>query len=195
MSKVAGRRLAVVFCSAVLVLSACGNDTVDGGDDTPSGGKSRTTEGALDTAPVKPELVSRQKKISTDLAVGDARCPARVELRKGITFGCSVMVEGLPAPWTVTVKSVNSGAKTAEYEYELTKAVLSTAKLNDAAKKAEGGAEADCGGGSKARLVAVGSTIICTLTGSDGLARSIKLRVDDIQGNVSPAGPLEESSG
>ena len=191
MSNAAGRRLTAVLFAAVVLLGACGNDTVDGSEDTPSGGQTRTTEGALDTAPVKPELVSRQKQLSPDLSVGEVRCPARVELRSGVTFGCSVLVEGLPAPWTITVKDVDRGAKTAEYEYELTKAVLSTAKLNDVAKKSEKGAEADCGGGSKARLAEVGSTIICTITDSDGLARSIKLKVDDIRGNVSPAGPLE----
>jgi hypothetical protein len=188
-----GRRLLAVLGTAVALtlMAACGNDTVDSGDDSSSDGQTRTTEGALDTAPVKPELVNRQKQISPDLAVGEARCPARVELNEGVTLGCSVQVEGLPAPWTVTVTDVNKGAKTAEYEYELTKAVLSTARLNAAASRSEGGLPADCGGGSKARLQEVGTTIVCTITDLNGLARSILMRVDDVQGNVSPAGPLE----
>lgn len=191
MSRAAGRRIAVTLCTAVLLLGACGNDTIDADDDTPTGGRPRTTEGALDTSSVKPELVNRQRQISPDLTVGEARCPARVELKKGIEFGCSVLVEGLPAPWTITVEDVDRGAKTAEYSYELTKAVLSTAKLNDVARQSEKGLQADCGGGSKARLAPVGSTVVCTVTDSNGLARSILLRVDDVQGKISPAGPLE----
>ena len=167
------------------MLAACGNDTVDGSED--SSDQTRTTEGALDTTPAKQMLVARQKQATPDLSVGEARCPARAELRKGATFGCSVLVEGLPAPYTVTVTDVNRDAKTAEYRFELTKAVLSTAKLRDAVLQtlSDKSARVDCGP-SKARLAAVDATVECSVTDSEG-SRSATLRVVDIEGTVAPA--------
>ena len=166
------------------LVTACGNDTVNGSGDSSDG--PRTTEGALDTTEAERMLVARQKQANPDLSVGEARCPAHAELRKGATFGCSVLVEGLPAPYTVTVTDVNRSAKTAEYKFQLNRAVLSTAKLNEAMRQSlsDKSAKVDCGPG-KARLAAVGATIECSITDGDG-SRSGTLRVEDLEGKVTP---------
>ena len=181
-----GGRLAAVLIALLAVLAACGNDTVDGSEGS-SDDETRTTEGALDTTPAEQTLVARQKQATPDLSVGEARCPGRVELRNGATFGCSVLVEGLPAPYTVTVTDVDRDAKTADFEFELTRAVLSTAKLRDAVLQtlSDKSAQVDCGPG-KARLAAVDAIIECSVTDKEG-SRSATLRVVDIEGKVEPA--------
>ena len=164
--------------------AACGNDTVEG---TASRDETRTTEGALDTTPAREMLVAHQKQATPNLDVGEARCQTRAELRKGATFGCSVSVEGLPAPYTVTVTDVDRGARTAEYEFELTKAVVPTAKAVEVVRQswADKDAKVDCGPG-KVRLAEVGTTIECSVNDKDGF-HSATVRVTDIQGNLAPA--------
>jgi hypothetical protein len=173
----------------VLVLAAlvagCGNDTVDGTETRDD--ETRTTEGALDTTQAEQQLVARQKQATPDLNVGEARCVTRAELRRGATFGCSVMVEGLPAPYTVTVTDVDRDARTAEYEFELTKAIVSTAKVVGVVKQSwpDQSAQVDCGPG-KVRLAEPGTTIECSVNDKDGF-HSATARVVDIQGNVARA--------
>lgn len=179
------RAVGAVLTLLVLLLTACGNDTVDGTESNDD--ETRTTEGALDTTPAEQQLVALQKRATPDLNVTEARCPARAELRKGAKFGCSVLVEGLPAPYTVTVTDVDRGAKTAEYDFELTKAVVPTARILDAARQAwaDKSAQFDCGPG-KVRLQAPGSTIECSVNDRDGF-HSVTLRVVDIEGKLAPA--------
>ena len=179
----ARRAAAVILALALGVSVACGNDTVDG---TGSGDGTRTTEGALDTTPAEEMLVARQKRATPDLSVGEARCQTRAELRKGATFGCSVEVEGLPAPYTVTVTDVDRDAKTAEYDFELTKAVVATAKAVEAVRQSwpDKNARVDCGPG-KVRLAQVGTTIECSVNDNDGF-HSATVRVVDIEGNLEP---------
>jgi hypothetical protein len=178
------RRAAVVVLGLVVMLgAACGNDTVDGTQS--SDNETRTTEGALDTTQAEQQLVARQRQATPDLSVGEARCHTRAELREGATFGCSVQVEGLPAPYTVTVTDVDRDAKTAEYEFELTKAIISTAKVRDVVKQSwpDQSAQVDCGFG-KVRLAEIGTTIECSVNDKDGF-HSATVRVVDIQGNVA----------
>ncbi len=174
----------VVLALALGASAACGNDTVDA---TASRDETRTTEGALDTTPAEQLLVARQKQATPDLNVGEARCQTRAELRKGAKFGCSVLVEGLPAPYTVTVTDVDRDAQTAEYEFELTKAVVATAKAVEAVRQswADKNARVDCGPG-KVRLAQVGTTIECSVNDNDGF-HSATIRVVDIEGNLAPA--------
>ncbi len=181
------RRATGIVLALVLALvasAACGNDTV--GTEA-SRDQTRTTEGELDTTPAKEMLVARQKQATPDLAVGEARCPPRAELRKGAKFGCSVLVEELPAPYTVTVTDVDRGSKTAEYEFELTKAVVPTSKAVETVRQAwpDKSAKVDCGHG-KVRLAEVGTTIECSVNDKDGF-HSATVRVVDIQGNLAPA--------
>ncbi|HEV3402137.1 MAG TPA: DUF4333 domain-containing protein [Acidimicrobiales bacterium] len=178
------RCVAVLLGLLVVLAAACGNDTVDG-TESGSDDETRTTEGALDTTPAEQQLVARQRQATPDLNVGEARCHTRAELREGATFGCSVQVEGLPAPYTVTVTDVDRDAKTAEYEFELTKAIVSTAKARDAVKQSwpDQSAQVDCGFG-KVRLAEIGTTIECSVNDKDGF-HSATVRVVDIQGNVT----------
>jgi hypothetical protein len=180
------RRVAAVLLGLSLALGvACGNDTVDGTETERD--ETRTTEGALDTNPAEQQLVARQKQATPDLNVGEARCVTRAELREGATFGCSVMVEGLPAPYTVTVTDVDRDARTAEYEFELTKAIVATAKVVAVVKQTwpDQSAQVVCGHG-KVRLAEVGTTIECSVNDKDGF-HSATARVVDIQGNVERA--------
>ncbi len=176
---------AVVLALLLGVGAACGNDTVDGSG--ASRDQTRTTEGELDTTPAEEMLVARQKRATPDLAVGEARCQTRAELRRGAKFGCSVSVEGLPAPYTVTVTDVDRDAKTAEYEFELTKAIVPNTRAAETVRQAwpDKGAKIDCGAG-KVRLAEVGATIECSVNDNDGF-HSATVKVVDIEGNLAPA--------
>ncbi|MFN2609150.1 MAG: DUF4333 domain-containing protein [Acidimicrobiales bacterium] len=181
------RRHRLVVAAALMagsfLLGACGS----GGSGASSGpSNSRPGDPVLDTSAVKQALVAKQRQATPDLAVTEARCPPTVALRKGVTFGCSVVVEDLPAPYTVTLTSVDTAAKTAQYDLKPTELVLSTAKVLDAARaQAKAGDQLDCGTGN-ARLATVGTIVECAATNAAG-SRSITFRVADPTGKLVPA--------
>jgi len=132
--------------------------------------------------------VAKQKARSPDFDVRDPSCPARIVVNEGETFQCTVVVEGVIVPYQVTLRDVNENSKTAGYDLRPAKAILSIPKLVDALQRNSPGARIDCGP-ERVKVLDPGATFDCMVSSGDGAAQPVKLRVNDIDGNVSQVGP------
>jgi len=165
--------------ATVALAAACGG----GGGGTAGGGNGK----GAGTAEVERLLVATQKNASPDLRVGNATCPPRVEVAEGATFDCTVVVEGVEAPYRVTATGVDPVTRTAHFAVQPAKAILSTAKvvafLASQLSGAPKGVKVDCPG-PPVRVFEPGATFDCRAT--DGRTTQVAtLRVDDVQGKVT----------
>ncbi|MEP9365463.1 DUF4333 domain-containing protein [Nocardioides sp. CN2-186] len=127
-----------------------------------------------------------QEKATPDLDVSDATCPDDVELKKGATFECTISIEGVEAPYTVTITEV--GDTSARYSMDPAKAIISVDAavgfLEDQAT-AQGldGVTVDCG---DAAIIVQDpqTTFPCTLT-NGGQTQDVELLIEDLDGTVS----------
>ena len=166
-----------LFCTLALLAGACGDG---GASEEPS----QTSDGAVDTQEVESLLVSTQQRASPEFDVRDPSCPARVVVEEGATFQCTVVVEGVVAPFNVTLRQVNTGSRTGQYDIRPAKAILSIPKLVDVLRSRVPGATVDCGP-ERVRVLDVGATFQCRVTGEGQPNQTITLKVDDVLGNVT----------
>ncbi len=147
-----------------------------------------TTARAVDTQEVERLLVATQKRASPDFDVRDPSCPARVVVSEGATFECTVVVEGVIAPYTITLKQVNNEKKTGGYDLRPSKAILSVPKVVDFVKSSatDPTARVDCGP-QRVKVLDAGATFECHLTDKAG-DHVVTLSVDDVAGKVTILG-------
>jgi hypothetical protein len=174
LARTAAAAAAVVALAAV----ACGGSD-DGSDAGPR---------PVDTEEVESLLVATQRRTSPDFNVGAAECPEQVTVSEGATFNCTVMVEGVAAPYIVTFADVNARNQTGRYDLRPAKAILSVPKLVELVKSlaADPGARVDCGP-ARVLVADVGATLQCRLSDTEG-GHTVNLRVDDIEGRVTVTG-------
>lgn len=174
------RALAAVVGSTLLVGAACEGS----GSRTPSGPSSR----AADTEEVESLLVATQRRASPEFDVGAASCPEQVPVSEGASFNCTVLVEGVAAPYVVTFADVNADSRTGRYDIRPAKAILSMPKLVAFVRSlaTEPSATVDCGPAT-VRIADAGSTLDCQLRDSQG-PHTVTLRVDDLTGKVTVVG-------
>jgi len=165
-------------CALVLLAGACGGSD-DDGDRTPT-----ATDDAVDTQEVESLLVSTQQRASPEFDVRDPSCPARIVVEEGASFRCTVVVEGAVAPFDVTLRGVSSGSRTGQFDIRPAKAILSIPKLVDLLRARVPGATIDCGQ-ERVRVLEVGATFECRVTGGGQPDQTITLRVEDVLGNVT----------
>jgi len=151
-------------------------------------GATPTTAKAVDTQEVENLLVATQKRASPDFDVRDPSCPARVVVSEGASFQCTVVVEGVVAPYTITFKQVNGAKKTGGYDLRPTKAILSVPKVVDFVKSSatDPNARVDCGP-QRVMVLDAGATFDCRLADATG-DHVVTLRVDDVSGKVTLLG-------
>lgn len=169
----------VAAAAVLMVLSGCSSGEGDEG-----AGSTPTTAKAVDTREVESLLVTTQKRASPEFDVRDAACPARVVVTEGATFQCTVVVEGVVAPYEIRLVDVDGGNKTGRYDIRPAKAILSIPKLVDALQRNTPGARIDCGP-ERVKVLDVGATFGCQVTTPQGQQQPVTLRVDDVAGNVS----------
>jgi hypothetical protein len=137
---------------------------------------------------VEEALVANQKQTSPDFHVDGATCPERVTLGPGATFQCTVTVEGVAAPYNVTVSDANATKDVSRLTMQPAKAIVSVNKLVSIVKgvATDPAADVDCG---RARVLVVdaGSTLDCQVTDVRG-QHTVMLRVEDVQGRVTVLG-------
>ena len=179
-------RAVALTCAAVAVaatMAACSGSDKRAAPAAPS-----TTARAVDTQEVERLLIATQKRASPDFDVRDPSCPARVVVSEGSTFQCTVVVEGVIAPYTITFKEVNGAKKTGGYDLRPAKAILSVPKIVDFVKSSatDPGARVDCGP-QRVKVLDPGATFDCKLTDAAG-DHTVTLRVDDVAGKVTLLG-------
>lgn len=157
---------------ALALLVACGGDG------------SAATGPVVVAADVESLLVQRERQRHPRLKVGDARCPDGVVAKEGASFGCRVDIEGLEAPFEVTLSGVVGQDVT--YDIRPALAIIEVEGVVEFVRSRldPGWATAtiDCGP-AKARLLDVGAVLECTVF--DGTAtRYVKAVVEDRAGTV-----------
>ena len=151
-----------------------------------AGSRSSEADGArlVDNKEVQSVLVATQRRASGDLPVGPASCPSGVTATEGTTLECTVLVDGVAAPYVVTVHDVEA-ARGLRYDVRPAKAILLVSKVVEAIKRSAPSptATVDCGP-ERVRVVDVGGTFDCTLARPDG-TRTVRVLVETVDGAVS----------
>jgi uncharacterized protein DUF4333 len=165
---------------ALLVLvAACG-----GGDVERPAAPARDAQ--VGTAEVERLLVSTQRRKSPRLQVGGARCPDQVRLANGTRFTCTVLIEGVRAPYAVTLHEVDAARATGRFALEPAKPIIDVARIvgliRGKLQPSARAAAVTCGA-AKVRVVEVGARIGCTIT-LGGAVQKVTAEVKDLQGTV-----------
>jgi hypothetical protein len=161
--------LAVVALGAV----ACGGTT------------SSSAPRRVNKAQVELQLTLKAKEQSPRLTIGKATCPSDVTARTGVTFECSVQIEGQAVRYDVTISDILGSQ--AQYEFKPVQAIIDLSTVVDFIRSRLDEhwrtATIDCGR-AKFRLAEVGATIDCTVF--DGAStRYIQAFVENSDGTIS----------
>ncbi|CAB4919057.1 unannotated protein [freshwater metagenome] len=158
----------VALLSLSLLLVACGGNEYDAGT-------------------VEKNLRASQVGKVGGLPLGKATCPKDVTLTEGFTFECTLLIDGTPAPYTVTLTNVK--ADMVHFEAEPAKAIIPSASvvkyvtdnLNPSlARRLK--TDVTCGE-EKLFIVDPGTKIGCIVT-IDGQQNQVSLVVKNTQGLV-----------
>lgn len=164
---------AAAIAPVLLALGACSGSVSVGG-------------GGYDPADVADQVQKAQQDVTPDLDVADASCPDDSDPEEGASIECTVTIEGVEAPYTVTFTTVTDDD--VKFDIEPAQAIISTEKVVDylvqqATDQGLTDAEADCG--EDAVIVQDPDTTFgCTLLFGDG-SQDVTLRVKDLDGTVS----------
>jgi hypothetical protein len=138
------------------------------------------------TSEVEKLLVSTQKRKSPLLRVGAARCPEQVRLADGERFTCTVEIEGVTAPYQVTLRQVDAARGTGRFALQPARPIIDVTRIvgliRGKLRPAGRSATVRCGS-AKVRVVEVGATIRCTVS-LGGAARKVDAVVKDLDGTV-----------
>ena len=164
---------------AAVALAGCGGR---------AGGPAPATTGPrmVATGGVERLLVSTQQRKSPGLDVGGARCPERVPLRDGSSFRCTVAIEGVPAPYDVTLRGVDAAGDGGRFSLRPAKPIIDVrrvvalirSRLRPAARRAA----VDCGR-ARVRVVDVGAAVGCSVR-LGAASQRVRAVVTDLRGTV-----------
>jgi hypothetical protein len=143
--------------------------------------------GGPDLGDLEAKLVDLQEEKSPDLSVEGAHCPEDTELEKGATFECTVTIEGVEAPYTITMTEDDPDADVGSFHVEASKAIIDVSLVKDFIKSqvtgATGEVEVDCGP-EKVIVSDVGGIIDCTVSDDNG-TQDVQMVVKDKEGTVT----------
>jgi hypothetical protein len=140
----------------------------------------------IDPATVEDAVGRDLKEKLPGLRVGGVACPEGIKTVEGATFQCTAEVEGVQAPFSVTVTELDAGEGTFNTNWKPIKAILvidqAVTYLKSRVQDQAPNATVDCGA-APVRVVEVGGAIECTISeGSDRLV--VRGVVQDVEGTV-----------
>jgi hypothetical protein len=140
----------------------------------------------IDPAKVEGEISTQVTKQFPDVPVNSVTCPNGVKPAQGVTFECSIQLEGVQLPVKVTITQVDVGKETFAYDWKPTKSLLIVEEIVKAMKanlRDQGvrDANVDCGR-ERYRVVEIGGAIECTVAA--GGASRVARAVDEVDGGV-----------
>jgi hypothetical protein len=163
----------------LVLLAACG-----GQDARPSPAPARDAQ--VGTGDVERLLVGTQRRKSPRLKVGSASCPDQVRLANGTRFTCTVQIEGVKAPYVVTLHDVDPARATGRFALAPAKPIIDVTRvvglIRSKLQPTARAATVRCGA-AKVRVVEVGASIACTITLGDAVQK-VSAVVKDLQGTV-----------
>jgi uncharacterized RDD family membrane protein YckC len=145
-----------------------------------------TASWTIDPAGTEDAIGRDLKEAFPGLRVGSVTCPEGIKTVEGATFQCTAEVEGVQAPFSVTLTEANASTGEVKTNWKPTKAILVidravtylTSQLQDQAPNAT----VDCGT-APVRVVEVGGAIECIISeGSNRLV--VRGVVQDVDGTV-----------
>lgn len=163
---------AILSCTA---LAGC-HVRVEAGSDADSG---------PDLAELEAKLVSLQEEKSPDLDVGEASCPDEVDLTQGSTFECTVEIEGVEAPYSVTLTKDDPEGNSGSFDIKPAKAIIDGSIVADFIRDqvdAGSGVEIECGD-ERVIIADVGETFDCTISNGQQ-SQTVTMVVKDLDGTV-----------
>jgi hypothetical protein len=154
-----------------VVLSACGSD----GSDAPPMNL-RRAEAVIRTR--------AEQALGAQARIGKVRCPGHVDRRRGVTFGCTVQVDGQALPYVVRVTSDSGNVR-----IEQAASLLVTEKVEQfiagyAAQNGEQVQSVDCGP-TRFLVRARGTKVRCEVVRADGSHIPAVVGVRDEKGNTA----------
>jgi len=168
----------LVAVALLVLLAACG------GTERPSPAPDR--DELVGTADVERLLVSTQKRKSPSLRVGTATCPDQVRLANGTMFTCTVQIEGVLAPYSVTLLDVDATGAGGRFALEPAKPIIDVTRIvsliRGKLQPTARAATVRCGA-PKVRVVEIGASIGCTITLGDAVQK-VTAVVKDLKGTV-----------
>ena len=111
----------LVALSLLVLLAACGG----AGQRPPAPDRDEL----VGTADVERLLVSTQKRKSPRLRVGTASCPDQVRLANGTMFTCTVRIEGVKAPYSVTLRDVDAAGTGGRFALQPAKPIIDVTRI------------------------------------------------------------------
>lgn len=168
---IAQRVLAAALLPLLPVLAACS--------------ASVSTGSGYDADAVAEQVQEAQEEATPDLDVTDPSCPDS-EPEEGGTIECTIAIDGVEAPYTVTFTEVTDDG--VDFDIEPAQAIISvasTVELYQAELEKQGytDVEVDCGDAGVV-VQDPGTTFTCELT-QDGSTFEREVTIDDIDGNVT----------
>ncbi|GGO69429.1 hypothetical protein [Nocardioides deserti] len=144
-----------------------------------------STEPTYDAGELAAKVVAEQEEVTPDLEVVEGSCEEDVPLEVDEVIGCTVLIDGVEAPYDVTVTALED--ETARYEISPARAIISVQAVVDALQaELEGqgvsGVEVDCGADA-VRVEDPDTSFTCGLS-LGGQTREATVTVQDLQGNV-----------
>ena len=170
-----GRVILVAVVAVALGVSACSVSV---------GGKK------YDRSKVEAAIVRLEKDQSLGVTVTKATCPDSVKITEGVVFDCSMTVEGVEAPVSVTLTDVD---KDEAHIKVLAKQAIISVEAADTFVKSQlpdssAGATVDCSkAGEKVIVADVGTKITCRLALGDQ-TDTTELTIKDLKGTVEITG-------
>jgi hypothetical protein len=143
--------------------------------------------GGVDLEEVEAKLVDLQEETSPNLAVGEAACPDDLdEINEGDTFECTVTIEGVEAPYAVTLTDEQEDSDVGSFDFKPAKPIIDVSLVVDFVRsrlnERSQGAEVDCGDAAVI-VTEVGGTFDCTVSDSRG-SETVSMVVKNIDGDV-----------
>lgn len=184
---------------ALAALAACGSGGGSTGSAPTTSARATTSSALLDDVEgIEARLIDQMKRQSPDFTVGSAQCPeGPPEGAVGATAICTVQVEGVDVPFTVTLLADNPEIQGGAHNYSVDLARpmvdiddLVTSIRTSAAAQLEVAPTRltiDCGA-AKVRVLDIGGTIPCTVV-NGATTRRLVATVTDSNGSVSVSEP------
>jgi uncharacterized RDD family membrane protein YckC len=136
----------------------------------------------IDPAMIEDALGRDMKEKDPGLRVGPVACPDGIKIVEGATFQCTADVEGVQAPFNVTVTEADASRGTFKIDWKPTKAILAVDQVVKHLQDQAPNATVNCGT-APVRVVEVGGAIECIISeGSNRLV--VRGVVEDLDGNI-----------
>lgn len=137
-----------------------------------------------DLGELEAKLVELQEEKAPNLSVEGAECPDEVDLHEGSQFECTVTIEGVEAPYSVTLEEDDPEGDSGSFHIEPAAAIIDVSIVENFLEE-QPGDPTDVSCGAEAVIVGdVGDTFDCTVD-AFGEQQTVQMIIKDLDGTVA----------